>query len=46
MEFLCDIYIKITETCFDETKTMKCIKKYIKRHCDTEAFVYVVTSQM
>ena len=42
MEFLCDIYLEITETCFDETKTTK----RIKTHCDPEAFVYVVTSQM
>ena len=46
MEFECDINIDITETCFNETKTMKSITKCKKMHCDTEAFVYVVTSQM
>ena len=46
MEFLCDIYIKIAETCFDETKTTKRITKCNKTHCDTESFGYVVTSQM
>ena len=46
MEFVCDIDNEITETCFDETKTTKHTTKCNKTHCDTEAFVYVVTSQM
>ena len=45
MEFLCDNYIKITETCFHETKTAKRITKCNETHCDTEALVYVVASQ-
>ena len=43
MEFLCDNYIKITEMCFHETKNNE---MHHKIQCDTDTFVYDVTSQM